>query len=159
MKNLKVMMVMLFALITTFSFGQERVEKHTNDILNLKTLDFEVIKSTSDTYYKHVIYSGYKYPTIREGFYSQSIFVRGDELIDFYQELIRISVMEDGIYKLSKKYGSVSKVKKTQNKIKMYYTAYYNSKPVESVASGFVGKAKIKFLKEDLKTIENYINN
>lgn len=163
MNPIKLLHVVLITLITTFAFGQELIEEKENEVIDLQTLDFEVIISdTNDAnvYYSHTIYSGYKYPTIKEGFYRQSIFVRGDELIDFYEEMIRVSNMQDGTYKLTKKYGDISKVEKKRNKIKMYYITYHNQKPFEGTnAMGFVGTVKIKFLEEDLELIKKWVNH
>ena len=160
MKSLKIMMMTLMLLINGVVMTQERIIEKQNKVLRLKTMNFEVIEGTNGTnYYSHLLYSGYKYQNIKKGFYSQRIFVNGDDLINFYKELIKISKMDDGIYKLSKKYGDVSKVNKKRNKkIKVYFIIYYNQDPRESTSdTGFVGTAKIKFLEEDLKKIENYV--
>lgn len=161
MKRMNILILTLTLLLSVMVVGQERIVEKQNEVLHLKTMDFEVIKSDDgSTYYSHTLYSGYKYPKIKEGFYIQNIFVNGDGLINFYKELIKISKMEDGKYKLSKEYGDVSKVNKKRNKIKMYFITYYNYKPYEGTnAMGIVGTVKIKFLEEDLKKIENYINN
>ena len=113
MKN--IIALSLLFLLTQSVFSQEKINEKEEQVLDLKTLDFELYYGISNNYYDHVFFEAYEYPTIREGYYMVKIFESLDGLIIFYTELSNLSTFEDGKYKLSTKLSSSNSLYKNFN--------------------------------------------
>jgi hypothetical protein len=119
---MKSLSLILFLLVVTTINAQTKVEKKEKEYLELLTLKYELFESSGVTYYTHTFVSGYKYPTIKEDYYSYGIFQRLDGLIKFYSELANLENQEDGLYKLSTTVSGMGNIHadKSSEKIKLY---------------------------------------
>lgn len=112
MKAIKSMFVSLLMMVSFNSFSQVKINEPVKEIVDLQTLDFEVEKSGQYTYYVNTLYATYKYPTIKEGYYTIGIWEELDGLINLYQQLVNVSTMSDGEYQLTGKYTKYDVTKK-----------------------------------------------
>lgn len=120
---MKSLLLSLFLVAANICYSQTKVVKKTKEYLNLRTLDYEIITGYDSTlYYSYTFISGYKYPSISEGYYSHGIFESLDGLVKFYNELANLENQENGFYKLStvvRGEGSIY-ADKVSTKIKLY---------------------------------------
>ena len=139
MKNL---LIILAVTLSSYSFGQTKVEQEQKQYLILNTMTYEMIHGRYDStnyYYTYTFYSGYKYPTLQEGFYTVGLFLTKTTLLLLYTELSNLETLEDGLYKLSCQDG--------QN---LHYSAYKSGSKIKITSeTGYTKYAK--FSMEDIK--------
>lgn len=149
------MMMTLMLLINGIVMTQERIENKNEERFKTELKTFKV--KFINGYYSNTLGQGYQYPAIRDGFYTVGFFLRYDNLVKLYEELINISKGEDGAeYKLSVKMTNIKRVKKSGNKL-IFECLWYSSnyKPYYS----YTKKIKIKHLESDLHIIkEKFVN-
>ena len=144
-------------IVSVFSFAsisQTKVEKKEEFKTELKTFNVDF----RDGYYSNTLGQGYQYPAIRKGFYTVGFFLRYDDLIKLYEELINISKGEDGAeYELSVKMKNIKGAKKKGKKIQ-FKCLWYGEKNHDPYHS-YTKKIKSKHLESDLKLIkEKFVN-
>lgn len=149
-----IMLCLMTCLMAMVSFGQKKVEKNEEFKTTLKTFKVEFVNG----YYSNNLGEGYRYPAIRKGFYTVGFFLRYDDLIKLYEELINISKGEDGAeYILSVKMKNIKGVKKKGNKIQ-FKCLWYGSTNHNAYYS-YTKKVKTKHLESDLQIIkEEFLN-
>lgn len=149
MKSIKVMMMaLMMCLFVNMAIGQTKVVEEVKVKTELKTFNFEF----SNGYYVNTLYTGYQYPSIRSGFYSVGFFLRYEDLVKLYEELITVSEAEDGEYKLTIRTKDIISFKKKGNKILMK-TLFYSSTNY-SPYHYYKYKITTKYLKEDLQIVK-----
>ena len=120
---MKSLLLSLFLVADNICYSQTKVVKKTTEYLNLRTLDYKIITGHDNTlYYSYTFISGYKYPSISEGYYSHGIFERLDGLVKFYNELANLENQENGFYKLSTAVSGQGSIyaDKVSTKVKLY---------------------------------------
>lgn len=152
MKKVKLMMMALvMSLMVVVSFGQEKIEKKEKFKTELTAFNVEF----SDGYYVSTLKRGYQYPSIKKGFYTVGFFLRYNELVKLYEELINVSNSEDGEYRLSVNLKGIRNVKKNGDVIELETKYFIN----HNAYYKYSDKIYIKHLESDLKLIkEEFVN-
>ena len=153
MKTLKKSIVLLLCLITITSFSQTEVKPDERFKTELKSFKTEYYYGL----YSNIMYSAYQYPSIRDGFYTVGFFLRYTDLITLYEELINISKMDDGEYKLSVKMENITMVKKV--KTNLYFKCLRYSTTNYKPYYNYNKKITTKYLESDLEIIKTKFIN
>jgi hypothetical protein len=152
MKNSKI----LFSSITLFlfcfiSFSQNKVPIKEVFTTDLKTFKVEF----NDGFYSNNISTGWRYPAIKQDFYTCGFFLRYESLIKLYEELIAISNSEDGEYILETKLNNIRHVKKAGKRLHLETLGYLNNHPYYS----YQKRIQTKYLEDDLNLILTVFKN
>ena len=144
---MKSLLLSLLLVVSGTCMSQVKIEVKEKSYLYLLTTTYEIIPSSdgTTTYYEKVFLTGYEYPTIREGFYVNSIFTDINGLVKHYTELVNLENLEDGEYNLSARVRGGIHAIKTGSKIKLKdgYNIYN------------YGKYRIEDIKTDLALLKS----